>query len=154
MAYFYFNSLQPTNSQSLISIVENSADKQYYVDQPNVNIIEVTSEDFIKIKSGHSAIVSYDGTNFTFVHDEPVIPAEERGVQDPIITHHNELSEKIGKWLEDHPEHPKTSEWTSYKNYLDNFDVSSVTWPLGKSWEEYCQDNSISYKSLLELPTK
>lgn len=154
MAYFYFNSLEPTNSQTLISIVENSADQQYYVDQPNVTIIEVNSEDFIKVKSCNSTITSYDGTNFTFEHDDPVIPAEDRGVQEQITTYHNSLSERINEWLENNSEHSKASEWTSYKNYIDNFDVSSVTWPLGLCWEEYCQNNSITYKNLLELPTK
>lgn len=154
MAYFYFNSLQPINSASLISIVENNSDQQYYTDQPNVNVIEVNSEDFTKVKSFHSTITSYDGTNFTFEHVDPVIPVEERGTQETITAYMSDLSSSIAAWLELNADHAKASEWTDYKNYLDNFDVNSVTWPLGLCWEEYCQNNSITYKNLLELPTK
>ena len=41
---------------------------------------------------------------------------------------------------------------TSYKTYLQNFDYSTMTFPMTKTWEEYCEDNLITYVSPLQIP--
>ena len=40
----------------------------------------------------------------------------------------------------------------SYSNTLESFDYSSITYPLNKSWEQYCEENSITYVHPLQIP--
>ena len=40
----------------------------------------------------------------------------------------------------------------SYSNTLESFDYSSITYPLDKSWEQYCEENSITYVHPLQIP--
>ena len=40
----------------------------------------------------------------------------------------------------------------SYSNTLESFDYSSITYPLDKSWEQYCEENSITYVHHLQIP--
>ena len=40
----------------------------------------------------------------------------------------------------------------SYRNTLDSFDYSSITYPLSVSWEQYCEQNSITYIHPLQIP--
>jgi len=40
----------------------------------------------------------------------------------------------------------------SYSNTLESFDYSSITYPLNKSWEQYCEENSIAYVHPLQIP--
>jgi len=47
---------------------------------------------------------------------------------------------------------PIYSECQNYLNYLNSFDTSTVTFPLNKSWEEYCEENSIFYLHPLQIP--
>ena len=36
--------------------------------------------------------------------------------------------------------------------FVDSFDVSSISFPLNKSWEKHCEENSITYVHPLQLP--
>ena len=58
----------------------------------------------------------------------------------------------IDQFLLANPSHADRDFWVSYKNTLETFDTSTVTYPLTTSWEKYCADNGITYKSMLELP--
>jgi hypothetical protein len=40
----------------------------------------------------------------------------------------------------------------TYSDTLNSFDYSTITFPLNKHWEEYCEDNSIQYIHPLQLP--
>ena len=40
----------------------------------------------------------------------------------------------------------------SYRNTLDSLDYSSITYPLSVSWEQYCEQNSITYIHPLQIP--
>ena len=40
----------------------------------------------------------------------------------------------------------------TYKNFCENFDATVITFPYNKSWEEYCNDNSITFFHTLQIP--
>lgn len=151
MSYFYFNTGQEKNNTTLCAIVENSSDQQYYNDQ--ADIVEVTTEEFLKIKSNNYTIKSYDGSNFIFseARINPGFTSTAARQEESVRTNAQNRSEHIATWLEKNNGHAKYSEWSDYKNYLDNLDISSLL-PVTKGWEEYCNDNSINFKHLLELP--
>ena len=40
----------------------------------------------------------------------------------------------------------------AYKNFLIEFETNSIEYPLNKSWEQYCNENSISFFHSLQIP--
>lgn len=158
MSYFYFNKDQEKTQSSLICIVENTEDQQYFADPSTVDIVEVSHEDFIKVKTTAYQITGYDGSNFTYFHHDPSkrpahLPPNDTDatfVQSEI----DRLKTAVDKWISENSLHAKVSEWQSYRNFLDTFDVNSISYPLENCLFQYFQDNSIDYKNLLELPLK
>jgi len=58
---------------------------------------------------------------------------------------------KVNRFLSIHDSnHDLYADVTSYKNYLDNLDTSTLTYPIN-SWAEYCYDNNITYVSEYQL---
>lgn len=157
MASFIFNKDQAKNQSTLYRICESDGDLQYYCSSDVSDIITVSTEDFEKVKNNNCVIESYDGNNFTwFDHVTHVtsVSVSDRDTKEVLDAHLSSTIKVIDKWLVEFPSHSKTSEWQSYRDYCNNFDVDSITYPLNKTWEQYCSDNSISYKNILELPTK
>jgi|TARA_Y100000114_G_scaffold157021_1_gene186632 hypothetical protein len=154
MSYFYFVKDQEKNQTTLTSIVENENDQQYHATD-NMDIVEVSNDDFIKVKTTSYEITGYDGSNFTYFHHDPTQNPNPNDSNAEFVQNYiNSIISEIDKWLALNPSHAKVNEWTTYKNFLSSFDPNSITYPLESSVEQYFQDNSMSYKSLLELPTK
>lgn len=153
MALFYFAKNSEKNLSNLSKIVENENDQQYYPSSDTCDIVTVSAEDFKKIKTNEWQITGYDGTNLSF--EQPTVNSNvPEDTQEILETHINSLIQAITVWLTDNPLHPKKTEWENYKNYLNSLNYSSITFPINKTWERYCEDNSIAYKNLLELPNK
>lgn len=156
MASFIFNKDQAKNQSTLERICESDDDLQYYPSSDISDIVTVSAEDFAKVKNNNCTIESHDGNNFTWfdhvTHNSPV-PVSERDSKENMEFYLSGLIKAIDGWLAVFPSHAKTSEWQSYRDYCNNFDVNSISYPLNKTWEQYCADNSISYKNILELPT-
>jgi len=149
MAYFYFNKGQEKINSTLLAIVENSADQVFFHNSESADICEVTTEDFKKIQLDTHFIQSYDGSNFVFERYPEVDGETAEDLQNNL----NRLIKAIDKWMKENPSHAKYSEWSAYKTYLESVDTASIV-PLGKKWEEYCSDNSIAFKNIMELPHK
>jgi hypothetical protein len=47
---------------------------------------------------------------------------------------------------------PMFNSLQTYRTFLNQFDVSTITFPYEKSWEEYCNDNSITFFHPLQIP--
>ena len=155
MSYFYFVKDSDKNQSNLIAIVENQTDQKYFDSDISNDIVEVTNEDFIKVKTSSYEITSYDGSSFSYYHHEASQNPDPNSSNAEFVSNYiNTIIARIDKWLSDFPTHDKANDWTAYKNFLNNFDPNSITYPLESSLEQYFQDNSISYKSLLELPAK
>ena len=156
MASFIFNKDQSKTHQALLNICENDNDLQYYPSNEHADIVTVSNEDFLKVKNCNSSIESYDGTNFTwFDHTaSSPVPIEDRDKKEILADYLTSIKDQIDEWLKEFPSHAKTSEWQTYRDYCHNIDLDSLTFPLNKSWEQYCADNSVSYKNILELPSK
>ena len=65
--------------------------------------------------------------------------------ENDIKQHHKILIDVIEIFLQNNGLNAMATPLTNYKNYLSNFDYSSLTYPLNISWEEYCSINSITY---------
>ena len=50
------------------------------------------------------------------------------------------------------PSNAMLAQANSYKDTLEAFDTSTITYPLNSSWEKYCSDNSITFLHPLQIP--
>jgi len=142
MAYLIFNS-----DNNLIKIAANDSDR----DSQNIvlsdhSVISVSDADFLKIKT-NAAVATYDGTNVIITDISVTIETEE----DLKITFKN-IIKPITEFLENNQNNSFYVGLNNYKQYLENFNTSSITFPLEKSWEQYCSENSITCYHPLQIP--
>lgn len=154
MAYFIY-SIGETDKTKIYKIAANDTDLN------NHNITEafpretVSNEEFEYVRQGTKIPTSHDGTNFTWEDFDLSTEANNDYSFEQQSTLDQNLADKvklIDQFLSANPSHADRDFWVSYKNTLETFDTSTVTYPLTTSWEKYCADNGITYKSILELP--
>ena len=108
---------------------------------------EISEAEFNNLKNHTKRVSSHDGTNFVY-EDMTTEFLDENDLKAYLVIN----SKAIAQIIEKYPDHPDMAIWTTYKNLIDNYDTSTITFPLNTSWEKYCEDNSIDYFHLLELP--
>lgn len=142
MAYLIFNS-----HNNIVKIASNDSDR----DSLNIvltdhTIKDVSDSDFLKIRTG-AAVATYDGTNVT-ITDTGNTTFDETVLKFIF----NDLIKTITAFLENNQSNSLYVGINNYKEYLENFDTSTLTFPVDKSWEEYCNENSITFYHPLQIP--
>ena len=133
MAYFIF---QQNNLQS---IAANETDKNSLPIANTYVVKEVSDSDFLKVKK-QIAVASLSGDNV--VVTDFVSYNGHNDENDLRNYHTNNVIKRIDDFLNVGNEDKSLySAITSYKTYLQNFDYSTMTFPMTKTWEEYCEDN-------------
>jgi len=141
MAYFIFNS-----DNNLVKIAANDSDRDSQnLILSNHSVVTVSNDDFLKAKTG--SFVIYDGTNVTF-RDQDSLFSNDSHLQ----SYFNNVTEAIEEFSKENSDNSLYTDLNNYKEYLENFDVSSVSFPLNKSWEQYCNENSITFYHPLQIP--
>ena len=144
MAYIISSDSTPTN---ISKIAENDAAKdKLYLSPLNV-VHDISDSDFASLKNVTKVVSGYENDNFVFTDANT-----HWDTQEELTSYINMKISVVGNTIERYPDHSDASSWTTYKNVLENFDTSTVSYPLNTSWEKYCEDNSITYINLLELP--
>lgn len=141
MAYLIFN-----NNNDLVKIAANDSDR----DSQNLiltqhSVVSVSDSDFLKVRTGAS-FASYDGTNAT------ITEAENYFNEESLKKYFENVVSLLNSFLSENMDNSLYDDMNNYKNYLLSFDTSSVTLPLNKSWEEYCNENSIVFYHPLQIP--
>jgi len=143
VAYLIFNS-----DNNLVKIAANDSDR----DSQNIvlsdhSVVSISDDDFLKVKTNASE-ATYDGTNVTITDiSDPLIETEE-GLK---ITIQN-IIDAISYFAINNQDNTLYTPLNNYKTTLENFDTSSLTFPLNKSWEQYCSENSITFYHPLQIP--
>lgn len=144
MAYIIFN-----ENNELVKIASNASDRDsLHLVLSNLSVTEVSDIDFLKIKK-NMASVSYDGLTVTVTDFNEANIIE---TQSKLESYLKDIIKYISCYTNTNRNHLMYNEINSYKEYLENFDVNSLTFPLNKSWEEYCSDNSITFYHPLQIP--
>lgn len=146
MAYLIFNS-----ENDLVKIAANDTEKNSL----NINLSDyvtkdVSDADFNKVKLD-TGFLEFDGTNVTIA--DRTIPADynsKEAVDETIANLKKILNEFLS--VKSNSENSRYTECKSYYDYLNGLDTSSMTFPLGKTWEQYCSDNSIPFINPLQIP--
>ena len=140
MAYLIFN-----NNNDLVKIAANDSDR----DSQNIvlsdhTVENVSDSDFLKIRTG-VLIATYNGTNVTTTE---FVVGSESNLQKIL----NDRIKLLSPFIENNLNNPLYNSLNRYKEYLENFNISSITLPLNKTWEEYCNENSITFYHPLQIP--
>ena len=118
--------------------IDNNSD--WHLD--DYDIVEVSQSDFDAVRLSLKS-VNYDGTNVTY---------EDITYDGYDIEHGNDKSrilEDINSWLENNSSKPFASNVTSYRDYLNSLDVSSI--PATEPLEKWINDQGQEVISPLEL---
>jgi|TARA_R100001460_G_scaffold35576_4_gene68413 hypothetical protein len=145
MAYLIFNK----TDSSLYKIAANETDKD------NLNIIDdqwtikdISDSDFTLVKNGEKLVelsgdtVTYTDVNMTYESADLL----QEWINN-IISLINDF-----KANGNNQSNPNYDSVVAYGQYLNDFDTSTITYPLDKSWEQYCADTGVTYFNSLQLP--
>tara|TARA_R110000868_G_scaffold178892_1_gene418753 strand:+ start:693 stop:1157 length:465 start_codon:yes stop_codon:yes gene_type:complete len=154
MAYFIFN-----NDGFITKIAADDVEKnKLNITESVYDIRTVSTEDFnnVRLSLGEARMVDNVPT-VVLRSSLPIKPGADGSLN---IKNQTELEaavdlakQAISPIVEYCTDHPNYSDYVSYKNYLNSFDASSLTYPLtDRSWEEYCDSNLITFYHPLQLP--
>jgi len=111
--------------------------------------IDISDSDFLKLKKSR-ATVTIDGDNVT-INDVASTTFEDSNA---LTLEIDSIKYSLKQFLDISSNSSKAiySVAQTYYNTLDAFDISTITFPLNKTWEEYCEENSITYLHPLQIP--
>ena len=111
--------------------------------------IDISDSDFLKLKKSR-ATVTIDGDNVT-INDVASSTFEDSNA---LTLEIDSIKYSLKQFLDISSNSSKDiySVAQTYYNTLDAFDVSTISFPLNKTWEEYCEENSITYIHPLQIP--
>ena len=145
------------NGNILTKIAKDDTDKNEQNLSPDIySSINISDSDFLKLKTSKAAAV-IDGDNVTFTDVDSGSFADQAALESYI----NECVLKpLNMFLNESSNNTKDIYATalSYRNELvaqgsdHDIDFASITFPLNKRWEEYCEENSITYIHPLQIP--
>lgn len=157
MAYLIFNEI------GLIQkIASNDTQLNYHSFSSNYTIKTCTDEEFtnvrtnLKVPSLNNGVTVFENPLPCFESHTDTIPGPET---DPKINDEDELKKYfksvislIKSFIVSNRQHPLRNDLKNYKIYLEDFDFSSLNFPVTGNWEKYCEDNSITYYHPLQIP--
>ena len=121
---------------------------QHNVFFPPYEAVEVSNENFLKLKKNLVfATISNGNVNLTNLE---MISFTETELQEYLKA----IKTKLKSFLKIQKNHSKSikTQIQNYYDYLNTFNTSTITYPLNKSWEQYCEENSINYLHPLQIP--
>lgn len=148
------------SNNQIYRIASNETEKNELNINPNDYIIkEISDADFLKLKN-EDVTTSFANDTLTITdkdEESVIIGTAEEIVEDSkkvLQEHHKQLIKQFDAFLigENNSSKSLYSTIQSYRNYLSDFNYDSLTYPLNKTWEQYCHDNSITYISALQIP--
>lgn len=143
MAYLIFN-----HKNHLVKIAANDSDRDSQnIVLSNHSVVNVSDDDFLRVKT-NVVEVSYDGTNVTYTDVTDNYFSDENVLQSYL----DNIKQSISSFLDVNRDHSLHDSLMAYYSDLDHFDMSSISFPMDKTWEQYCNENSITFYHPLQIP--
>lgn len=148
MAFFIFQKNSDGVENTLYKIAENQSDlDSLNIVQTLYKIIEDNQDNFNAVKFGTKQAISYNNNIINYVNVGSGFNLQ-KDLQAYIVNYVN----IIQLFLNDNPNSPVFNRWNNYKNQLNNLNLSTITYPLNISLEQYFDNlGQPSYISL-QLP--
>lgn len=132
--------------------------------QPNVKKIEISKDEFYAIKWSSKTFL-YDGKNYKIEGDQDIENDAGTILPDQTISYPynfkneeelkkyiNDQIKFIEHWLNSNKNHLLYNKWDNYKNFLKNFNLTSIQYPFRQDFIKYLDLNNQPSNNLLELP--
>lgn len=120
----------------------------------NADVETLSDADFSKVKRSISTIQVSNGN--VVITDKPDNTADNPAFQnvEDLKAYHNLIKDGLESFLEVSSNNTKAiySIAQTYHDTLQGFDYTTLTFPLIPTWEQYCEDNSITYINPLQIP--
>jgi len=150
MAYFIFAKNLDGVENTISRIAENENDlNNLNIIQSDYKIIEDSQTNFDLVKYGQKCPKKY--INNTIVYED--IFYEGLLLKKELLRSYVEdYINRIKGFLDLNKNHPSFNMWNGYYSQLKNLNLDTVTYPLGKSLEQYFKDQGQPSLSPLQLP--
>lgn len=149
MAYVLFNT-----ENNIAFYASNDVEKNSLISPSVPNVQTVSDENFLKLKKNIATASLVNGNLVITEIDQSII--DDNQPSDPlehIKLYHDNLKNKLKAFLELYnSSQPLYLEAQNYYDTLQNIDYDTLSIPPNKTWETYCEENSISYLNPLQLP--
>lgn len=135
-------------NDNIVHIASNETEKnELNISFPPYEAIEISNADFLNLKKNISYATIID-ENVSYTNFITTFNAED------LKTYLDGLKNKLKSFLRVPSNNSKSlnTQIQNYFDYLNTLNISTITFPLNKSWEQYCDDNSISYLHPLQIP--
>tara|TARA_A100001015_G_scaffold242639_1_gene277257 strand:+ start:1218 stop:1637 length:420 start_codon:yes stop_codon:yes gene_type:complete len=109
-------------------------------------IMDLSDSDFNQVITNQKHLVLSDGALSLEDVEYSYVSAENLQI------HIDNLIKTINIFLNANKENGMYDRLLAYKNFLTEFKTDTIEYPLTKSWEEYCNENSISFFHYLQIP--
>jgi len=148
MAFFIFQKNQDNVEGTIYKISETISDlNNLNINQSDYKIIEDNTINFEDLKKNIKFPLKYNNDIISFVNTEIVFYNKET-----LTTYLNNTKNSIKSFVTNNPNHPSYNQWNDYLNQLNSLNVSTITYPLNKSLEQYLFDLSQPTYNILQLP--
>ena len=149
MAYLIIN-----DGGYLYKIASNEAEKNdINCTFPPYTIIDISDANFLKVKK-NTVDINISNGSVTFVDNSDLI-SNSSILEVQLKAANENIIKSLEYFLKGSTNSSKIlySICQTYSNYLKDLDYSSITFPItGKTWEQYCEDNLITYVHPLQIP--
>lgn len=131
-------------------IHSSDASKTFWNDrEPNLNFIEITDDQFTKIKRTHSFNIGSDNSiNFNEIGTGSTTTVSKGFVKEKLDQHIEEMQHHV-----DNHEQPLVNQ--AKVDSLKNVNLDNITWPVtvdhNEAWVQALETNSISLDHIFEL---
>lgn len=150
MAYVILNK---SNGLSFISKDMEQLEMQYpsypiYQNGYAGSMVEISQADFTSLQLGEK-VFSHDGTNIVLKDPKMIVapPYNEEQLKD----HFNLIKDRLKELIKGKPDSAWKTELSNYLNVLENFDLSTITYPLNISFEKHLSNQGYTVLSPLQL---
>jgi len=150
MAYFIFAKNLDAVENTISRIAENENDlNNLNLIQSDYKIIEDSQTNFNLVKYGQKCPKKY--INNTIVYEDIFYDALF-SKKEPLRYYVEDYINRIKQFLDLNKNHPSFNMWNDYYSQLKNLNLDTVTYPLGKSLEQYFKDQGQASLNPLQLP--
>ena len=138
------------NESNLYKIAANDTDKNNLnCTFPPYSTIDISDVDFLKIKQ-NLVNVSISNGSVTFRDADNL---NSSLTEEFLRSYHKLIINSIDNFLIHNTSNPFYTQCKNYRDYLQTLNYLNLTLPIiGKTWEQYCEENSISYLHTLQIP--
>jgi len=110
--------------------------------------VTVTQDEFDGIINQTKSVDDFDGTTVTISDTAHGGYASEDDLKHEV----NQIRDQLVQWEEGHSSHADYNAWRTFRNALDGIDYTTITFPNNKSLKTICEDQSITWKNIIQLP--